>query len=64
MLKLCNIAAENKVWLSLGGAHEKLEEVENNSEREKIGNAHILIDDGGIIKQVFDTFLQIFFNSR
>ena len=60
MLKLCNIAAENRVWLSLGGAHEKLEELENNTDRQKIGNAHILIDDGGTIKQVYKTFLQIF----
>ena len=52
MMKLCHIAAENRVWLSLGGAHEKLEELENHGGREKIGNAHILIDDGGIIKQV------------
>jgi len=52
MLKLCSIAAENKVWLSLGGAHEKLEELEISSDRHKIGNAHILIDDAGMIKQV------------
>ncbi|CBY21169.1 unnamed protein product [Oikopleura dioica] len=52
MLKMCSIAAENKVWLSLGGAHEKLEELEN-SERQKIGNAHILIDDVGMIKQKY-----------
>jgi len=53
MMKLCSIAAENRVWLSLGGAHEKLEELENNSGRQMIGNAHVLIDDGGIIKQKY-----------
>ena len=62
MLKLRNIAAENRVWLSLGGAHEKIQKLDNNSDRQKIGNAHILIDDGGIIKQVcrfFGDFFQL-----
>ena len=54
MVKLCGLASENKVWLSLGGAHEKIDRKKSDSEeRERIGNAHILIDDNGVIKEVF-----------
>lgn len=52
MGKLCGLASENKVWLSLGGAHEKIERKSDSEERERIGNAHILIDDNGVIKEV------------
>jgi len=43
--RLREIAAHEKMWLSLGGFHEKLEEA-----TEKIANTHIIIDDAGVIR--------------
>ncbi|CAH1170144.1 unnamed protein product [Phaedon cochleariae] len=40
------IAKQNKVWLSLGGLHEKIDE-------DLVYNSHIVIDDTGEIKSVY-----------
>ena len=44
--KLKDIARENKIWLSLGGYHQKLDE--------KVANTHVLIDSNGEVVQTYD----------
>ncbi|CAL8096824.1 unnamed protein product [Calicophoron daubneyi] len=45
------VAAENGLWISLGGAHRKLEE---NAEDDRICNTHIVIDSKGDIACTYD----------
>ncbi|EFA75682.1 nitrilase 1 [Heterostelium album PN500] len=42
------LAAQNKIWLSLGGFHEKIE-----NDPEHIYNTHLIIDDNGEIRQTY-----------
>lgn len=42
-----NLAVEKKIWLSLGGFHEKVPDIE------KAKNAHIIINDSGDIVAVY-----------
>lgn len=48
--KYRELARSLKVWLSLGGLHQKPDE----PEKDKILNAHIVIDDQGEIKSVYN----------
>ncbi|XP_037032684.1 nitrilase and fragile histidine triad fusion protein NitFhit isoform X1 [Bradysia coprophila] len=44
-----NLSKSNKVWLSIGGFHEKVPKT-NDSESDKIFNSHVIVnDEGGIV---------------
>ena len=47
--KYKELAKENKIWLSLGGLHER----NTNSQSEKVLNAHIVIDENGEIVSIY-----------
>lgn len=48
--KYRELAKDLKVWLSLGGMHQKPDE---NSESDKVLNAHIILDDIGEIRSIY-----------
>ncbi|KAJ6645366.1 Nitrilase and fragile histidine triad fusion protein NitFhit [Pseudolycoriella hygida] len=43
-----NLSRTNKLWLSIGGFHEKVPKT-NNTESDKIYNSHVILDDNGDI---------------
>lgn len=49
--KYCSLAKNLKVWLSLGGLHQKRSNSDHPSN--KILNAHVIIDDEGEIRSVY-----------
>lgn len=50
--KYRDLARNLKVWLSLGGLHQK-NPVDDNSDLKKILNAHIIVDDKGNIQSIY-----------
>ena len=46
--ELCQVAAENKIWLSLGGFHQRLED------DSRIANTHVLINENGDLVTTYD----------
>ncbi|OON17954.1 histidine triad domain protein [Opisthorchis viverrini] len=52
--KYRRLASENKVWLSLGGLHRKVQDAPSDSLDDRIYNTHIVIDSNGQIAGTYD----------